>query len=53
MFGTIACMILICLAVVAAFADPSARADRGLAALAVAAITCGILELAMAINRRR
>ena len=53
MFGTLAGMLLIGLMIAAAFGDLDARGYATLAGLAVAAITCAILELAMAVNRRR
>lgn len=53
MFGTLAGMLLIGLMIAAALADLDARGYVNMAVLAVAAITCAILELAMAVNRRR
>lgn len=53
MFGTLAGLLLIGLMIGAAFADDATRTYLTLGALAVAAITCAILELAMAVNRRR
>lgn len=53
MFGTLAGLLLVAMAIFMIAGEAGPRMYLGEAILGVAAVTCAILELAMAINRRR